>query len=317
MLLIRIMKIKNVIILILTACLFFSCSINKMIVNKIADSLSQGDSTVFTGDNDPELIGEALPFALKLYESLLEQTPENTDLLLATGKAFSLYSYGFVQSKAEKLSDEDIDKKTHLMKRAKKLYLRGRDYILRAIEVNHSGFLKKIDENKIDGFLSQMKKDDVPFLYWGGMSWMGAFSVDPFDFELGMSKINGVKMITKALELDEEYENGSIHSFFISYYGSMPEGMGGSEKKAREHYEKALQFTKGKIASPYLNLAVSVCVNKQKIDEFKELMDKVLEIDVDKDPGNRLLNLLAQDKAKWMLEHLDDYFIIDDGGIEE
>src|SRR6185369_6704634 len=50
------------------------CSIKTMAVKTVANTLSDtGD--VFTRDNDPELVRDAIPFALKTYESLLESVP--------------------------------------------------------------------------------------------------------------------------------------------------------------------------------------------------------------------------------------------------
>ena len=40
-------------------------------VGMVADTLASGGDT-FTRDDDPDLVGQALPFALKLYESLLD-----------------------------------------------------------------------------------------------------------------------------------------------------------------------------------------------------------------------------------------------------
>ena len=52
-------------------------------VGMVASTLaSSGD--VFTRDDDPELVGQAIPFGLKLYESLLDSAPKNQDLLLAS-----------------------------------------------------------------------------------------------------------------------------------------------------------------------------------------------------------------------------------------
>jgi hypothetical protein len=52
-------------------------------VGMVAETLaSSGD--VFTRDDDLELVGDAIPFGLKLYESLLDSAPTNKDLLIAT-----------------------------------------------------------------------------------------------------------------------------------------------------------------------------------------------------------------------------------------
>ncbi len=274
--------------------------------------MAAGGSVAFTGDDDPELIGDSLPFALKLYEILLIQVPENTGLLLATGKGFAMYAYAFVQLEAEKIPDEEIDRKNEMLQRAKKLYLRGRNYIISALDILHPGFSNIATTGKGVPALSEMEKEDVPYLFWAGMAWMGAFSSDPFDAELSYNKTKAISMITRALELDESFEDGSIHNFFISYYGTMPAGMGGDEKKARQHFKSAVEISKGLSASPYINLATSVCVQKQKVKEFKELLNKVLEIDVEKDPKNKLLNVISQRRARWFLDHIGDYFLIDE-----
>ncbi len=309
---------KTTLLLILISYFLLSnCSLNKMMVNKLADSLSKEDSTVFSGEDDPGLVKDALPFALKLYESLLEQAPEHTELLLATGKAFCLYAYAFIQLEAEQLPDEEINRRNEMMKRTKKLFLRGRGYVLRALEIRNPGFTNKLNQNKIESALSHTKEKDVPYLVWAGMAWMGAFAVDPFDFELSINKSKAVSMISKALELDESYENGTIHNFFISYYGSLPVDMGGSEKKAREHFKHSVKLSGGLAASPYLNLATSVCVKNQNVREFKELLDKALSIDVDKEPKNRLANILDQKRAQWLLGHIDNYFLLSEGETEQ
>ncbi len=298
--------------------LFNNCSINKMVVNRVADQLTSGEgSTVFTGDDDPELIRDALPFALKLYESLLESVPENTELLLATGKAYCMYAYAFIQMDAEKLPDEEINKKNIMLKRAKKMYLRGKKYIIRAIEIKYDGFTNSIKNNTLESFLSETEKDDVPYLFWAGMAWMGAFSVAPFDMELSISKSKAVLIISRAFKLDESFEQGAIHNFYISYYGSMPVDMGGSEKKAQKHFKRSLELSKGLLATPYINLAISISIKNQNAEEFKNLLQKALEINIDKEPNNRLVNILSQRKAMWLLDHIDNFFLIKKGEIKK
>ena len=48
------------------------CSIRRYAINRIGDALASGSST-YASDEDIELVGEALPFGLKLIESLLAE----------------------------------------------------------------------------------------------------------------------------------------------------------------------------------------------------------------------------------------------------
>ncbi len=103
--------------------------------------------------------------------------------------------------------------------------------------------------------------------------------------------------------------SGSIHDFYILYYGSLPDYMGGGVKKAREHFKKSIENAEHKSASPYISLATTVSVKEQNVEEFTQLLKKALEIDPEADPDNRLVNILNQRKARWLLEHVDDYFL--------
>ena len=62
------------------------CSIKRVAINQLGNALASGGST-FTSDDDPELVEAAIPFGLKLYESLLAESPKHTGLLLAAARA--------------------------------------------------------------------------------------------------------------------------------------------------------------------------------------------------------------------------------------
>ena len=63
------------------------CSIKRMAMNEVGNALA-GSGTSFASDDDPELVAEAIPFTLKLVESILEEVPDHkrlrTAVLLST-----------------------------------------------------------------------------------------------------------------------------------------------------------------------------------------------------------------------------------------
>ncbi|HOD13805.1 MAG TPA: TRAP transporter TatT component family protein [Spirochaetota bacterium] len=298
--------------ILLLASALASCSGNKLALKLVGNALSSTASgTALTGDDDPELVGDALPFALKLYEILIEKGSDNPGLYLAAGSGFIMYSNAFVQGPAELLPDQEFEKKEKMIVRSKKLYLRGRDYVLQGIELKHSGFAKSLDNGTLHDLLASMKADDVPYLYWAGAGWMAAYAADPFDVGVGVGVRNAAAMMEAALGLDEAFGGGSIHEFFISYYGSLPQSMGGSEEKARHHFKRAVELSKGLKASPYVALASTVSVKNQNMKEFVELLNRALAVDVSEKTDTRLANILAQRKARWLLEHRDDRILSD------
>src|ERR1051326_8261237 len=88
----------------LAGLLATGCSIRKMAVNKLGDALA-GGGTTFASDDDPELVKAAVPFSLKLMESLLAETPNHKGLLFATASGFAQYAFAFVQRSEEHTSE--------------------------------------------------------------------------------------------------------------------------------------------------------------------------------------------------------------------
>ncbi len=75
-----------------TLLIVSGCSVKKFAVNKLGDSLANSGTT-FASDNDPEFVGQAVPFSLKLIEGLLAESPKHRGLLFAAASGFTQYSY--------------------------------------------------------------------------------------------------------------------------------------------------------------------------------------------------------------------------------
>jgi predicted anti-sigma-YlaC factor YlaD len=295
--------------------LSFSCSINQFAVRTVAGFLAgSGQGTVFTGEDDPELVGEALPFALKIYESLLEADPANASLALATGRAYVSYAFAFVQAPADVLPAQRVDEQRAMRQRAKKLFLRARGYVLRGLETRHPGFTASLDGQGAQAALRMVNKSDADYLYWAGAAWLAAFSADPFDFAQIVTVTRAVALLQQVQDWDDAYDAGAVHEILVSYYGSAPADLGGSEQKARQNFQRAVSLSKGLRVGPYIALASSVSVKNQDAGEFRDLLGKALGVNVDADIPDRLVNIINQRRARWMLDHIDDFFLDNGGG---
>lgn len=265
-------------------------------------------SNVFVQDNDPELIRDALPFALKTYEALLASNPKDRDLYQVTADAFVKYANAFVHAEAERLEKLDFQRSQYLRRRATKLYLRGRNYALAGLTLDHANFEKRLRKD-LQRVLHALLQKDVPLLYCAAAGWAGAISTDVNNMSLVVELPIVEAMMHRALKLDEDFEAGAIHEFFITYEGSRSEAMGGSAKRALEHFDRVVSLTRGEKASPYVSLASSVAVRKQDHKMFKDLLHKALAINPDAVPEWQLANILAQEKAQWLLDHGPELFL--------
>lgn len=282
------------------------CSIRQTAVNKIGDALAETGSN-FAADDDPELVGDAIPFGLKTMEGLLESAPKHKGLLLAAASGFVQYAYGWVQMEADRVEAQDLARATELRERARKLYLRAREYGLRGLEVDLPGLRQALARDP-KAALAGAKPKQVALLYWTAMGWAGAISLKVNDSELSADQPLVEALARRALELEPCWGLGSIHEFFISWE-SARSTIGGSVERARDHYEKDLACAGGRRAFPYVTYAESVSVAQQDRAQFRELMQKALAVDVSRKDDQRLANLLAQKRARWQLGRLDELFI--------
>ena len=220
------------------------CSIKKMGVNKLGDALA-GGGTAFTSDDDPELVKAAVPFSLKLMESLLNESPRHRGLLFATASGFTQYAYAFVQQDADELEDKDLDAATALRARAKRLFVRARNYGLRGLAVSHRDFEKALRADPKVAVRAALKSD-VPLLYWTAASWAAAISLSKDNPQLVSEQPVIEALIDHALELDESFGHGAIHSFLISYEMSRQGAGGDPVTRAKRHLDRALELSGGK-----------------------------------------------------------------------
>jgi predicted anti-sigma-YlaC factor YlaD len=280
-----------------------------MAVKAVSNALTgEGSGAVFTGDGDPELVGDALPFAIKLYESLLSMQPDHQGLILTTGSLFVMYANAFVQGPAEMLPAGQYQEKSRALERAKKLYLRGAEILYDGLDKKYPGFSGAWDAGEMDGYLGNMKKADVPSLYWTVAALLAAYSLDVFDFELGTRIPELTALIGRAYELDPDFNNGALDEFYLLFYASLPESLGGNKALAETHFARALEKSGGLTAGPYISYAQVICVPAQDYDTFRVYLEKALAIDPEADPASRLMNILAQRKARYLQDSMISLF---------
>jgi predicted anti-sigma-YlaC factor YlaD len=282
------------------------CSIRKMVAGKIGDGIAQGGS-VYTTDDDPQLVREAIPFGLKTIESLLEIVPKHQGLLLAACQGFAQYAYAFVEADAEALADTDRQAAEAARARALKLYLRARDYGLRGLEARHRGITERLRRDP-EAAVAKLGRKDLPLLFWTAGAWGQAIAAG-LDHPALVADLGAVNaMMRRSLAIDEGYMDGAIHEAMI-VVESVPEFMGGSPERAREHFRRAIALSDSENATPYVMLASSVSVAQQDRGEFERLLHRALAIDPDARPESRLETLIGQQRARRLLAREDELFL--------
>jgi len=262
------------------------CSVREYAVRSIGDALASGGD-VYASDEDIEFVGAATPFGLKTIESLLAEVPDHRGMLLAAARGFTQYAYVYVQLPAEVAMERDVALGYAQQARARRLYLRGRDYGLRGL---------------------QLEKSDVALLYWTAVAWAAAISLSKDDPAMlaGLPQVDA--LIRRAQALDADFDHGALRTFLIGYEMSRPNAGADAEARARAHFERAVELSGGRHAGPYISLAESVCVETRARREFEALLRQAMQIDPGARPEWRLANLVIQQRARRLLARADELF---------
>ena len=284
-------------------------SFRRVMIGGAAEAFSGARTVeVFSSDNDPELVADAMPLALKTYEVLLSEDPRNKGLHLAAASGFVQYAVAFVEEEAERLEDTDLAESRRQRARVALLCRRGVGYGLAGLEIEHPGFTERLREDAREA-LKWMSPNDVPLLYWAGAGWGKVIASEPSNMArvAEMSLVEAI--MRRVLELDEGYGEGDVHEFFIAFEGGRSEAMGGSADRAREHYRRALELSAGKKASPHVTLAATVAVREQDLRAFRDLLGDALAVDPEAVKRWRLGNILARRRAERLLGSVPDLFV--------
>lgn len=302
----------------LAGCLCASalaCSPKRIALNATADALSSQSASSFARDDDPALIRDATPFALKTMESLADQLDDHLGLRIAMAAGFTQYAYAFVQQDADEAEDASPRQAKELRARALRLYLRAREYGLSGLRLAHGISLDELrgsDEARRKA-LAQIGKEEVPLLYWTLVPWAAAISLNKRDLELVGDVPAIAALLDRAFELDEPWEHGALHEFAVAFDPARP---GGTRPEAqKKHFERAAELQKGLKVSAWVGYAESVLGPAQDKAGFEKLLHQALAFDADAKAarGYRLANLIAQRRARYLLAHESD--LISAGGL--
>lgn len=295
---------KTAVILVL-AVTALGCSVKRLAVNKVGDALSQGGST-YESDDDLELVGDALPFSLKLVESLLGESPRHLGMLETACKGFATYSYVYVQFEADVAADEDLQRARRLRERSRRLYLRASRYGLRGLEVPYPGVTQGLQTDPVRA-VSVVRREHLSLLYWNAVALGLAISVSKDDAAM-LARLPEVDaMLARGLELDESWNEGALHEFRLALAGARPAAPDYDTLEA--HFERARALAGESRAALFVSYAEAAALPRQDATEFRALLDVSLAIDPDEREEIRLANLVAQRRARWLLDRMDELFL--------
>lgn len=282
------------------------CSLQDLVVRRVADAVA-GESGVFASESDVALAAASIPAALKANEALLARQPTHRGLLLLAARGFTQYAYAFVQLPADEMEAADLQGAYGERQRAKRLYLRARDFGLRGLKLDGAAGRDALRRSPAAA-LAGMRRDDADLLYWTAAPWAAAVSLAKDDPELLAALPIVEAMAARAVELAPDLDHGALQVFLVTLETSRPGASASSLVQARERHRKAVALSGGQQAAPFVALAEAVAERHGDPREFDALLAAALALDADAKPEWRLANLIAQRRARWLTAQKDLLF---------
>ena len=284
--------------------------VKSMAINALGDALAT-PGEAFGRDDDPDFVCESSPFGLKTIESLIESAPDHIGLHTAAARGSVQYGYACLQLEADRIEDDDFKGARHLRKRASGMYHRAVRYGLAGINLEvEAKDIRAALRADPKATLADFEKEHVPLLYWTAMGWAAGVALDKDDVELAADLGLVEHLMDRVAELDPDYGEGAVHDFYLSWEMAQPGGDAQEKaKRAKDRMDKAFAASGEKRLSPLVTYAESVLVSIQDGDAFDAMLDRVLAFDLDSAPRHRLVNTLAQRRARWLKSRKDDLFL--------
>ncbi len=244
-------------------------------------------------NDDPATVEAGAPAYLLLIDSLAASDPENAELARVAATLYTAYSDVFV-------SDDS---------RRQKLTRKGLDYALQAacLQRRESCDLRETAFETFTANVQSMTGKDLPTLYTLGVAWAAWIQARKGDWD-AVAELPRVSLImTRVLQLDEGWEKGSAHLYLGVLDALLPRSMGGRPEVGRQHFERAIELSKGENLAAkviYARLYARSVFNRELHDR---LLREVLETGPEA-PGFTLSNVLAQKEAEKLLAGSAEYF---------
>jgi hypothetical protein len=268
-----------------TAC----STITYTVSEDIAHSLSSG----IANQSDIELVKTGIPSFVLLLDGMIAENPDSPELYLAGAKLYSTYA-GFVYDDPQRAQ---VLSRTAFNYSKKTLCLANVDWC--------DADKRPIDKYRT--FLTGISVDDLEMTYVFGVTWANYIDSHSSDWN-AVADLPKVKAtMQRVLEFDETFEKGGAHLYLGVLETVVPPALGGKPGIAKAHFERVLEITKGR------NLMAKVLYAERYARPLfdRELHDRLLYEVVEQDPqepGLTLINIIAQKKAKQLLESADEFF---------
>lgn len=277
-----------------------------MMINSFTENLNHAVKS----SNDPQTIMQALPAYIVLLDGMLEGSPDDKELLLASVSLMNAYStlLGAQPDLVEDLPEYQYQKIKNQQKiLTKKALLRAEKAL--CIQVDTLCNLTKKKYKELENKIANIHKDDVDTLYRLGTAWVSWLQVNTDDWN-AMAQIAQIKLIMQTVVVhSENIDNANVHVYLGVLNSLIPSSLGGKPEVGKMHFESAIRISNA--SNLMAKVLYAEYYARLMFDEklHKKLISDILSKENTEHNGNHsLIDTLAIEKARNLQRSAADYF---------
>ena len=267
--------------------------------------LISGCSPALVLQHRPEVVEKILKKRVEHRLKQIQKHPDDVQLLEKSCQDLVKYGYGFLMEKADRLILDDYGAGRAIYREAQDIFRQAIEFGERALTTKHPQYSSWLADTSL---ALEFTPADVSLLYWTAAAYAGAISASRGNLEWVIQLPKVGYLLAAGMKVNPDWSKGAIYSAMITYTISQPNPPANAEEIARKYFKQAVTASRGLDAGPYLALAESVAKKNQNREEFQHLLNTVLAIDINADSELRLNNIIAQKRAQWLLDHVDEFF---------
>lgn len=270
------------------------CSTTGLAVGAM-EPILDNTKTAALASNDLRTFVAATPANITLLEGLVATDPDREAFRLDLSMMYFAYAFTL---------DESTDEAY-----ASLLYMKGFEHGKAALLKNKK-FAAVWDApfQEFEKGVKYLDKDDIEPLMWTVSNWSQFISLhlDSTQVLLGIPRVTA--LLERAVEIDGSFFGYLPHIILGSLHAFRPPALGGDPEASKAHFDTAVAGTDGRFLLAKYFFAKFYCHRMLDDELFEATLKGVLAQSEDIWPEYRLLNTMAIQKSRQLIEEKDDLF---------
>lgn len=262
------------------------------VVRNASDRFADNLGKAVLDSEDPATVRDGLPSYLLLLDSMAMPAEADASTLLAAARLNSAYAGNFT-------GDDKL--------RARRLAKKSFGYARRAACLQDAALCAAIDSDP-ERFAQVVAADaNTELMYVLAGSWVGYLQANSEDWGAIADLPKIQSLLERVVALDPGHDRGQAWTYLGVLNSLRPEAVGGRPGEGRRAFERAIELSGGR--NLYAKTLYAEFYARLLFDQA--LHDRLLGEVISADPvapGFTLMNVLAQDRARKLLESGKDYF---------